>query len=202
MGLVGAPVGWAVFQEALIVRVSALAPAVIGVVTGLRSQDRLVVGESLIAAEIDFAVVIGGGYFRVHIGRITESARNPIYARQIGSVEDVTMPQVPGPVPSPYSQQGSDEQLWRRPTDEPPSGSVQRKPAASYTGPPPTISAGPNWRPRTLIRVPSARTLPPQDDTVLDEQERSARTVSYGVGMVAGAIALIVLIVLCGRVVF
>jgi hypothetical protein len=73
---------------------------------------------------------------------------------------------------------------------------------ANYTGPPPTVSAGPQWRPRTLIQVPPAHKLPPQDDGVLDEQERSARTVSYGVGMVAGAIALIVLIVLCGRVIF
>jgi hypothetical protein len=53
-----------------------------------------------------------------------------------------------------------------------------------------------------LIQVPAARKLPAQDDDVLDEEERAARTVSYGVGMVAGAIALIVLIVLCGRVVF
>jgi hypothetical protein len=105
-------------------------------------------------------------------------------------------------VPSPYSQQGSDEQLWRRPASEPPETSPPIPPAASYTGPPPTRSAGPAWRPRTLIKVPPARQLPPQDDAALDEQERSARTVSYGVGMVAGAIALIVLIVLCGRVIF
>jgi len=53
-----------------------------------------------------------------------------------------------------------------------------------------------------MIRVPPARALPPQDDVLLDEQERGARTVTYGVGMVAGAVALIVLIVLCGRVLF
>ncbi len=44
--------------------------------------------------------------------------------------------------------------------------------------------------------------MPPQDDAVLDEQDKAARTITYGVGMVAGAIALIVLIVLCGRALF
>jgi hypothetical protein len=53
-----------------------------------------------------------------------------------------------------------------------------------------------------LIEVPPARTLPEQSDAVLDERERSQRTVTYGVGMMAGAIALIVLFVLCGRALF
>ncbi|HEY1486719.1 MAG TPA: translation initiation factor 2 [Micromonosporaceae bacterium] len=113
----------------------------------------------------------------------------------------MTQPQVP----SPYSQQGSDEQLWRRPSASPADprpAEPQAPPATPYSGPPPTTFAGPDWRPRTLIQVPAARQLPAQDDTALDEQEKAARTVSYGVGMVAGAIALIVLIVLCGRVVF
>ena len=106
-------------------------------------------------------------------------------------------------VPNPYSQQGSDEQLWSRHTDsaaQAPQPSTP--PVAPYTGPPPTVFAGPDWRPRTLIQVPAARSLPEQDDAAVDEQERSARTVSYGVAMIAGAILLIVLIVLCGRVVF
>lgn len=107
-------------------------------------------------------------------------------------------------VPSPYSQQGSDEQLWRRHPDgagaETPQPSTP--PVTPYDGPPPTVFAGPDWRPRTLIQVPAARTLPEQDDAEVDQQERSARTVSYGVGMLAGAIVVIVLIVLCGRIVF
>jgi hypothetical protein len=53
-----------------------------------------------------------------------------------------------------------------------------------------------------MIEVPPAHTLPPQDDAALDEQEKEARTVTYGIGMVSGAIALIILIVLCGRVLF
>ncbi|PRX24426.1 hypothetical protein CLV67_102201 [Actinoplanes italicus] len=44
--------------------------------------------------------------------------------------------------------------------------------------------------------------MPPQDFEALDEAEGSARTVTYGVGLVAGAIALIVVCLLCARVVF
>lgn len=36
----------------------------------------------------------------------------------------------------------------------------------------------------------------------LDEAEGSARTVTYGVGLVVGAIALVVVCLLCARVVF
>jgi hypothetical protein len=53
-----------------------------------------------------------------------------------------------------------------------------------------------------VLQVPPARQLPPQDDAVIDGQEHQARTVTYGVAMIAGAVALIVLIVLCGRVLF
>jgi hypothetical protein len=108
------------------------------------------------------------------------------------------------PGPSPYSAQGSDEQIWRRPAgggDGPPP--ISAPPAAApYAGPPPTVQPSPGWRPRLLLQVPEARTLPEQDDAALDEQDRSARTITYGVGMLAGAIALIILIVLCGRALF
>ncbi len=115
------------------------------------------------------------------------------------------MTQPPGP--NPYSQQGSDESLWRRPTDGtptspvvPPLGTPEHGP--TYAGPPRGTPAPPNWRPPTLIEAPAARRLPEQSDAALDEQERSARTITYGVGMIAGAIALILLFVICGRLVF
>jgi hypothetical protein len=44
--------------------------------------------------------------------------------------------------------------------------------------------------------------MPPQDVEALDESERSARTVTYGVGLVIGAIALILMCLLCARVIF
>jgi hypothetical protein len=46
------------------------------------------------------------------------------------------------------------------------------------------------------------RELPPQDHAELDTAEQSARTVTYGIGMVAGAILLIVMCALCSRVLF
>jgi hypothetical protein len=36
----------------------------------------------------------------------------------------------------------------------------------------------------------------------MDAQEREARTVTYGVGMVAGAVLLVILLILCGRALF
>jgi hypothetical protein len=44
--------------------------------------------------------------------------------------------------------------------------------------------------------------MPAQDETALDEAESSARTITYGIGMVAGAILLIVMVLLCSRLVF
>ena len=44
--------------------------------------------------------------------------------------------------------------------------------------------------------------MPIQDNVALDEAEGSARTVTYGIGLVAGAVALIVVCLLCARIVF
>jgi hypothetical protein len=44
--------------------------------------------------------------------------------------------------------------------------------------------------------------MPAQNMDALDEDEGSARTVTYGVGLVAGAIALIVMCLLCARAIF
>ncbi len=41
-----------------------------------------------------------------------------------------------------------------------------------------------------------------QDERALDEAERSARTVTYGIGMIAGAVLLVVVCLLCSRVLF
>jgi hypothetical protein len=176
-------VGWAVGQEAVIVRVGALAPSVVGIVAGLLGEDRFVV-----AGEVDVAVVVGMRFVRVHRRRLTDRAGQ-------GSVDGVTQP------PSPYSQQGSDEQIWARPTYDggAPTGTP---PAVHYSGPPRAVPAPPGWKPPTLIQVPAAHALPEQDDKALDQQERAARTITNGVGMIAGAIALLVLIVICGRVLF
>lgn len=44
--------------------------------------------------------------------------------------------------------------------------------------------------------------MPAQDMDVLDEAEGSARTVTYGVGLVAAAIGVILMCLLCARVFF
>ena len=44
--------------------------------------------------------------------------------------------------------------------------------------------------------------MPGQNTDSLDEAEGSARTVTYGIGMVAGAIALILMCLLCSRLLF
>jgi hypothetical protein len=119
----------------------------------------------------------------------------------------VTEPTSPGTSsganPGGYPAQAWDEQQWRRPTAGPESVAPPA-PATDpvYTGPPRAGAAAAMWRPRTVLQVPPARRLPPQDDAVIDGHEHRARTVTYGVGMIAGAVALIVLIVLCGRVLF
>jgi hypothetical protein len=105
------------------------------------------------------------------------------------------------------TQLGRDDLHWRRPaagTGTPTPGaapppSSQPEPPA-YTGPPPTIAPPRGWRPRVLVQPEPPRQLPAQDLDAIDAREREARTVTYGIGMVAGAVLLIVLLVLCGRV--
>jgi hypothetical protein len=101
-----------------------------------------------------------------------------------------------------------DDLQWRRPGEggkatpgNPPVPSGQPAPPP-YQGPPRTTAPRPDWRPRLLVQPPPPRELPAQDLAGLDAQEREARTITYGIGLVAGAIGLIVLLVLCGRVLF
>ena len=75
-------------------------------------------------------------------------------------------------------------------------------PASQYGGPPRTSPPSPHWRPPTVAQPPPPRTMPGQDMDALDEAEGSARTVTYGVGLVVGAIALILMCLLCARAIF
>lgn len=52
------------------------------------------------------------------------------------------------------------------------------------------------------IEPPPPRELPPQDHVELDAAEQSARTLTYGVGVLAGVIMLIVICTLCSRMLF
>jgi hypothetical protein len=53
-----------------------------------------------------------------------------------------------------------------------------------------------------VVQVPPPRALPPQDLPRLDEAEQQARTLSYGIAMVSGAIIIVLMLVLCGRALF
>jgi hypothetical protein len=53
-----------------------------------------------------------------------------------------------------------------------------------------------------VIRSPDPRDLPAQDLDAIVRDERGARTLTLGVGMIAGAVALIVTCLLCSRVLF
>jgi hypothetical protein len=102
----------------------------------------------------------------------------------------------------------SDDLQWRRPVggdaaaDRPDADSATGNGRPAYQGPPRAAPPPPEWRPRTLIQVPAPRTLPAQDSGTLDAEEKAARTTTYGVGMVAGAVLLVVLFILCGRALF
>ncbi len=100
-----------------------------------------------------------------------------------------------------------DDGYWQRPDEgsephRPAPPTPASGPAPSYPGPPRADPPPPAWRPPTVEQPPPPRSMPPQDVNALDESERSARTVTYGVGLVIGAIALILMCLLCARVIF
>ncbi len=101
-----------------------------------------------------------------------------------------------------------DDAFWQRPAPgstppgPAPEPAVPPDPADRYDGPPRTGPPSPHWRPPTIGRPPPPRAMPGQDMDALDEAEGSARTVTYGVGLVAGAIALILMCLFCARVIF
>ncbi len=102
----------------------------------------------------------------------------------------------------------ADDAYWQRPDPDSPvpgpaSGTPPAPdPATSYQGPPRPAQPSPHWRPPTVAQPAAPRHLPAQNMDALDDAEGSARTVTYGVGMVAGAIALILMCLLCARVIF
>ncbi|WP_370457782.1 translation initiation factor 2 [Actinoplanes sp. OR16] len=108
----------------------------------------------------------------------------------------------------------SDDAYWQRP--DPAADSLGRPDPAEeagqggrsgvqepvYAGPPRTDPPSPGWRPPTIAHPPPPRSMPGQDIDALDEAEGSARTVTYGVGLVAGAVGIILVCLLCARVFF
>jgi hypothetical protein len=98
-----------------------------------------------------------------------------------------------------------DEAQWRRPVEgaEPPVPAAPPvPPGPAYTGPPPTTAPPLGWRPPVVVQPPPPRALPEQDLAGLDDAEQQARTITYGVAMIAGAIMIVLMLVLCGRELF
>jgi hypothetical protein len=99
-----------------------------------------------------------------------------------------------------------DDAYWQRPDPNAPgprpAAPEPADPASTYQGPPRQTQPSPHWRPPTIAQPPPPRALPAQNMEALDDAEGSARTVTYGIGMVAGAIALILMCLLCARVIF
>jgi hypothetical protein len=58
------------------------------------------------------------------------------------------------------------------------------------------------WRPPVRLEPPPPRELPAQDHHLMDAQEQAARALTLGVTMVTGAIALVLLLIICGRALF
>lgn len=100
-----------------------------------------------------------------------------------------------------------DDAFWRRPEGDDDASGLRRPDAeppseTPYAGPPRVPPPPPQWQPPVVAQPPPPRSLPGQDTAALDEAEGSARTVTYGVGMVAAAILVIIMCLLCSRILF
>jgi hypothetical protein len=98
-----------------------------------------------------------------------------------------------------------DDEYWRRPAEgaepEPVRAEPTRPEPVDYSGPPAATPPPPGWRPPVLVPTPPPREMPAQDQQVIDTEERGARVVSYGVGIFAGAVVLVLIFVVCARLV-
>jgi hypothetical protein len=108
------------------------------------------------------------------------------------------------------SQPADDDSPWRRPAGEPAASAPQRpgtqpipdhSPRA-YQGPPPTNPPPAGWRPPVVAQPASPRRLPEQDHARLDVEEKAAKTLTTGIGMLVGAVLLVLILILCARGLF
>ena len=90
-----------------------------------------------------------------------------------------------------------DGQWQQQPNAQPPANPYQ-----GYLGPPPTTAPPSGWQPPHVVQPAPPRRLPEQDHPAIDEDEARARTMTRGLAMVAGALLLVVLCSLCGRILF
>ena len=180
-----------VLEEPVVVGRFALAPAAFGVVTRLLRQQR-----SLFGVEIDGAFAIRVVFWLVQVVHGTKPRPRRRVRLPLPAVPSVNV-STPTGVP--------DDEYWQRPDqayEAARPAAPAPDPAPEYEGPPRTDPPSPHWRPPTVAQPPPPRTMPAQDMDALDEAEGSAKTVTFGVGLVAGAIVLILMCLLCARAIF
>lgn len=71
-----------------------------------------------------------------------------------------------------------------------------------YAGPPPNTPPPPGWRPPVYLEPSPPRQLPEQDADALDREERGARSRTVGLALVAGAVLVVIVCLLCSRLLF
>jgi len=143
------------------------------------------------------------------------STNDDVWRRPPG--DTAAAPADPGPPPlRPQAPPRPEDAAWARPAQTTRNSSVGATPAAAanrdpgtakaagaeYTGPPPTNPPPPNWRPPLVAEPVPPGALPEQDHDRIDVEEQAARTLTTGVGLVVGAILLVLLLILCARAVF
>jgi hypothetical protein len=184
----------AVLKEAVVVEVVPPAPAAFRVVAGLFGKQG-----RLFRLEVDGAVAVGISFGLVqdvhgYEGMPASPALSRVLA--VASVDVTASTGVP-----------DDDANWQRPkmpaeAPDPASSTQPPEPLSGYAGPPRADPPPRDWHPPIVPQPPPPRVMPAQDMDALDEEEGSAKTVTYGVGLVAGAIAVILLCLLCARVIF
>ena len=96
------------------------------------------------------------------------------------------------------------DDYWRRPPEgaegagEPP----RTPPPVAYSGPPRSTPPPHGWRPPMVFQPAPPRVMPRQDEDRLDREEQAATILTKGVGIFAGAVTLVLLLILCGRILF
>ncbi|MBM7492356.1 hypothetical protein JOD64_003578 [Micromonospora luteifusca] len=100
------------------------------------------------------------------------------------------------------------DDYWRRPGTGDEAAAHQapaaptNTPAGGYAGPPPSVPPPSGWRPPVHLQPAPPRQLPPQDMADLDVAEQRSQRVTYGFGVAAGVVLVIVVCLLCSRVIF
>ncbi len=87
---------------------------------------------------------------------------------------------------------------WQRPAASPAEPATEATPPPAkptYAGPPRSQPPSAHARPAPLIQpLPPPRELPPQDHDAIDAEEAQARLVTLGISIVAGVLAVLLIL--------